>query len=333
MKINVGINGFGRIGKSVFIQCLNSKNFNVTAINAVNLNIEEIEDYLRYDSCHKYNTSNIDLKIVSSDKFTIGYHEIKLFSDRDPKNLEWKKYKCDCVIDTTGSFLTLEKAKQHDIGLVVMSAPPKDKTPSFIFGANHLEYKNQKVISSSSCTTNCLAPFLKLVVDRYTIENCCFTTIHSSTSSQFTVDVFKKSTRTKRSIFNNIIPHTTGASKSIIEIFPQLKNKIMGNSVRIPVSNCSLLDITLQLKEKDVTLFDLKNLIMNSEFYNIVFSVNEKELVSSDFMTTTTPCILDFKASFCLGNGNFKLMFWYDNEWSYSSQILRLLQHVLGSQN
>ena len=250
MPIKLGINGFGRIGKCVFLQALENKNIEICAINAVNLDVNEMEDYLKYDSCHKYDISDWEFKIISNDKFQFGEHQIKIFSSRDATDLEWKNYGCNYLIEATGSFLTTEKALLHDVDKVIMSAPPVDDTASFIFGANHLDYENQSVISASSCTTNCLAPFIKLINDNYTIKNCCFTTIHAATSSQFTVDGFKRSSRTKRSIFNNIIPHTTGASKAIVNIFPNLEWKITGNSVRVPISNCSLLDITLQIEEE-----------------------------------------------------------------------------------
>jgi glyceraldehyde 3-phosphate dehydrogenase len=325
MRIVIGINGFGRIGKGFFLQALEEENIEIKAINAVNLPINEVEDYLFYDSCHKYDTSKYKIEIISKNQFKIKNQIIYLFSERDPEKINWG---CDYLIEATGSFLTTEKCEKHNVKKVIISAPPKDNTPTFIYGANHLEYKNQKVISASSCTTNCLAPFIKLVKDNYKIKTCCFTTIHAATSSQYTVDVFKKSARIKRSVFNNIIPHTTGASDSIIKLFPDLKWKITGNSVRVPVSNCSLLDVTLQIEEDNITLENIEQLFSYSEFYGKVFSVNKKELVSSDFMTTTTPCILDLKASLSLGNGIFKLMFWYDNEWSYCSQILRLLDHI-----
>ena len=328
MSIKLGINGFGRIGKCIFLQALENKNIEICAVNAVNLNINEIEDYLKYDSCHKYNISDYEFKVISEDKFRIGKHCIKIFSNRDATKLEWRNYGCNYLVEATGSFLTTEKSLLHDVDKIIISSPPSDDTDSFIFGANHLDYKNQNIISASSCTTNCLAPFIKLINDNYNIKNCCFTTIHAATSSQFTVDVFKKSSRTKRSVFNNIIPHTTGASKAIVNIFPNLKQKITGNSVRVPISNCSLLDITLQIEEENVTLENIKELFMYSEFYGDVFLINEKQLVSSDFMTTKTPCILDLNASLSLGNSIFKLMIWYDNEWSYSSQILRLINYI-----
>ena len=325
MKTRIGINGFGRIGKGVFLQALEMENIQIKAINAVNLDIKELEDYLRYDSCHKNIISNYNLEIISNNQFKIKNQIINLLSERDPEKLLWE---CDYLIEATGSFLTTEKCEKHNVRNVIMSAPSKDNTPTFIFGANHLDYTNQKIISASSCTTNCLAPFIKLIKDNYSIKNCCFTTIHSATSSQFTVDVFKKSARIKRSIFNNIIPHTTGASQSIVKLFPDLEGKIIGNSVRVPVSNCSLLDVTLQIEEENITLENIYQLFTYSQLYGKVFSINEKDLVSSDFMSTTTPCILDLKASLSLGKGIFKLMFWYDNEWSYCSQILRLLNHI-----
>jgi glyceraldehyde 3-phosphate dehydrogenase len=209
-----------------------------------------------------------------------------------------------------------------------MTAPSKDNTPTFIYGVNHNNYNGENIISGSSCTTNCLAPMLKILNDEYKIKSCIFTTIHATTASQYTVDIVNKLSRTNRSIFNNIIPHTTGASSSIISVLPELNGKINGTSIRVPVLNCSLLDVNIELENKNITLKDIKKLLINSSFYKSVYDINEKKLVSCDFITTTTPTILDINASIDIGNGIFKLFIWYDNEWSYSTQIIRLLKHV-----
>ena len=265
---------------------------------------------------------------MSPTEIQINHHKITLFSDRNAKNLQWRKFGCTYVIDATGCYLTMDKCKEHDVDHVIITAPAKDDLPTFIYGANHTQYNGEKIISNSSCTTNCLAPMLKALNDAYTIDNCNFTTIHATTASQYTVDILNKSARTNRSIFNNIIPHTTGASSSITCVLPELKGKIQGTSLRVPVLNCSLIDLNVELENKDVKLKDIAALLQSHSLFDIVYQTNTKNLVSCDFITTKTPTILDIKASIDLGNGRFKLFLWYDNEWSYSAQIIRNIEHM-----
>ena len=327
--IDIGINGFGRIGKCIFLQLLNNDKFNICAINAVNLELSEMEDYLNYDSNHKY--PKMKVEIISSNQIKIKNNYITILSDFNAKNLNWKKYNCKYVIDATGVFLTTPKCLEHDVDYVIMTAPPKDNTPTFIYGTNNEKYDGEKVISASSCTTNCIAPMLKLLNDNFTLNDCNFTTIHATTSTQYTMDILHKSSRTNRSIFNNIIPHTTGASSSIIAVLPELKGKINGTSVRVPVSDCSLLDMNVEFGNKDVKMEDIEKLIMDNKLYKVVYDINKKNLVSSDFITTTTPSILDLKASIHMKEDKFKLMLWYDNEWSYSAQVIRIIEYMYES--
>jgi glyceraldehyde 3-phosphate dehydrogenase len=325
--IQIGINGFGRIGKCVFLQLINNTNFKICALNAINININEIEDYLRYDSTHKYN-QDIKVDIISHNEFKINHHCVKLLSDKNAKNLEWKIYNCEYMLDATGCFLTTEKCKEHDVNYVLITAPAKDLTPTFVYGVNHDLYNGEKIISASSCTTNSISPMLKLLNDNYGIHFCNFTTIHATTSSQYPVDSVNNPSRINRSILNNIIPHTTGASSSIISILPELKNKINGASVRVPVLSGSLLVVDIELINKNICLYDITELFLNHELFDIVYQINTKKLVSCDFITTKTPTILDVKASIEFGDGRFKLMLWYDNEWSYSAQLIRILEQM-----
>ena len=216
-----------------------------------------------------------------------------------------------------------------------MSSPPKDLTPTFIYSVNDDKYNGEHIITGSSCTTNCIAPMLRILEDAFTIKSCVFTTIHATTGSQYVVDVQQKSSRSNRSIINNIIPHTTGASSSIISVLPELKGKINGTSIRVPVVNCSLVDLNIELEDKNITLKDISNLLKNSPYYKTVFDISSKKLVSCDFITTETPTILDTNASIDMGNGKCKLMIWYDNEWSYSSQLIRLvdIMHQYNNKN
>ena len=327
--IKVGINGFGRIGKCLLLQLLENPKYSITCLNAPSIVLKEIEDYLTYDTTHKHGIK-IKVNILDDNTFEINKHKIRLFQERDAKKILWP---CDYLFDATGAYLTTEKCKDHNAPYIIMSSPPKDATPTFIYGVNDTKYGGESVISGSSCTTNCIAPMLRILNDAYKVENCVFTTIHATTASQYVVDVLKKSARTNRSIINNIIPHTTGASSSIISVLPELEGKINGTSVRVPVVNCSLIDMNIELGLKDVTLNDIQELLGASEYYNTVYNVTNKNLVSSDFTTTVTPSILDVNASISLNHGKFKLFVWYDNEWSYSAQLIRMVESMYNFNN
>lgn len=323
----IGINGFGRIGKTCLLQLIQDEDVQIKCINATSIHINEIEDYLKYDTTHKSYNKNFKFEILSHDQFKINHHTITLFSDRNPKNIPWRKFGCNIVIEATGSFLTSEKCSQHDVDNVIITSPAKDNTPTYIYGVNHDKYKGESIISASSCTSNCLAPMLHFLCNNYGIKHAVFTTVHASTASQNTVDILDQKARTSRSIFNNIIPHSTGASSSISFVLPELNGKIFGTSVRVPVVNCSLLDLNVEL-ESTVNLKDILNSIKLNEQYGVLYDINNKKLVSNDFTTTTTPCIIDSKSTIDMGNGKFKFMIWYDNEWSYSAQIIRLVKEV-----
>lgn len=330
--IGIGINGFGRIGKCCLLQLLNDTTCSVKCINSTALTINDIEDYLKYDSTHVKYDRNFKVEIVSSTCFKINHHVITLVADRNPKNIPWRSLGCDTVIEATGSFLTTNKCAQHDVDNVIITAPAKDDTPTYIYGVNHENYTGESVISASSCTSNCLAPILHLLSQEYGIKNSIFTTIHATTASQNTVDIANQKARTSRSIFNNIIPHSTGASSSVINVLPELRGKVFGTSVRVPVVNCSLLDLNVELDtittNMAVGLNEICKTIQNNKYYGEVYDINHKKLVSMDFATTETPCILDVKSCIDAGDGKFKLMLWYDNEWSYSTQIIRLTRHI-----
>jgi len=320
--ITIGINGFGRIGKIIFLQLLEKKYINVAAINMPNFDMKYIETYLKYDSVHKYNT-NWNIELIDENNFKINNKIIRVFRDTNANNLNWKEYDISYVIDSTGAYLTTDKCKSHNVDYVIISAPPKDNTPIFVYNVNHEKYNGEKIVSNASCTTNCITPVLKILDDKYRINNANFTTIHATTASQSTVDIKNSNNRTHRSILNNIIPHSTGASGSIFELIPSLKDKIYGTSLRVPVSNVSLVDLNVEL-DKDVTF---EQLMRDFQSYRHI-QVNSLNLVSCDFLTTTCPSIIDKKASMHLGGNRFKLMIWYDNEWSYSNQLILLLEYM-----
>ena len=320
--VPVGLNGFGRIGKCIFLLMLQHEHFYIAAINAPDFNIYNIETYLKNDSVHKYNKDFV-IDIVDDDNFKVNGHTVHVFRDRNPENLYWNEFNIEILIDATGAFLTQEKIRKHGTKYTIMTAPPKDATPMFVYGANHLAYSGEEVISNASCTTNCITPVLAHLEDKYGIVQSNFTTIHSSTASQKVVDTPNSKSRTCRSIFNNIIPHTTGASSSINKILPTLEGKITGTSVRVPVNNVSLVDLNVELK----TDTSIDEIIADMEQCPFI-KVCERNLVSSDYISTTCSSIVDKYACMPLGNNQFKIMIWYDNEWSYANQVIKLAEVV-----
>jgi glyceraldehyde 3-phosphate dehydrogenase len=326
---NIGINGFGRIGKCVFLQLLRHPVIQVAAINAPTLRIEQVESYLKYDSTHRY-PFNVEFKIIDSETFEINGKRTHIFRNRNANELEWKKYNITYVIEATGAYLTTKKCLEHNVDNVLITAPPKDDTPIFVPGVNDNMFTGQKIVSNASCTTNCITPILKSLEDNFGIKHANFTTVHSTTASQTTIDTLTSSHRTHRSILNNIIPHSTGASGAIAAVIPSLKDKVFGTSLRVPVSNVSMVDLNIELKTP--TTFDILMEIL-SRSHNII-EINYDNLVSSDFMTTTCPSIVDKAASMPLGEPTrYKIMAWYDNEWSYSAQVIRLLETMINYNN
>lgn len=319
----VGINGFGRIGKSIFIQILKQKNLKVVALNIPNFDINNIKTYLNYDTCHQYPIVD-DIEVIDHEYFSIGNQKIRVFNNRNAQEINWKKYNIEFVIDSTGAYLTTEKVTLHNVNYVIMCAPPKDNTPQFIVNGNHTLYQGERYVSNSSCTTNCIVPVLKFLEDHYQIKTANFTTIHATTASQTTIDTNHLDKRTHRSIYNNIIPHTTGASKAITKIIPSLKGKIFGTSLRVPVINVSLIDLNVKLEKKT----DLPSLLEHFRECQFILVNDKKHLVSSDFNTTSCPSIIDSHACLQLSDNEFKLLIWYDNEWSYSSKVIQLVSYM-----
>ena len=323
--IYFGINGLGRIGKSILIQYLNNdnKNIKIKAINIPDFDINNLDTYLKNDSTHNY-SKNFDIKIINKNLCNINGNDIHILNNRDASKLNWRSYNIEYVIDSTGINLTQDQCYKHNVDYVIICAPPKDNTLQFVYNVNQNSYNGENIISNASCTTNCITPVLKFLNEKYEILNANFTTIHATTASQNTIDTNRFKNRTSRSILNNIIPHSTGASKSITKLLPELNNKIKGTSLRIPVSNVSIVDLNVKLN-KNISFDDLFHEINKCDYIEL----NDKSLVSSDFNTTTNPSIIDKNASLDLGNNEFKLMIWYDNEWSYSSQVLKLLKHII----
>lgn len=321
--IRIGINGFGRIGKAILNQALDNKNIRVNAINFPGFNIQKIESYINNDSFHKTNKRNI--QIVSDNTININGNIIDFYDARIPNKNMWKDSDSKYVFETTGKFLTESTAKEHNVDYMIMCAPSKDSiVPQYLYNGNHLEYNGEKIVSNSSCTTNCIVPLIKILNEKYGIEHCNFITVHAATASQSVLDNPHLKKRNHRSVFNNIIPATTGASKSAIKILPELEGKIYGTSVRIPTGNVSMVDMNIKLSKKE----SLSNILEFLRGKDEIIVSDDEHLVSSDFCTTENPTIVDSAACLEMGDNNYKFTIWYDNEWSYSAQALKLLNHI-----
>lgn len=319
-QINVGLNGFGRIGKCLFLQMLEIENISIRVINT-SLDLKSIENYINHDSNH--GRRNYLVEIIDDKKIKIEDHEITIVNERILGDINWRELGVEYLFETSGVYLTHDDLNTHLVDYILLSSPPKDDTKMFCFGVNHDKYQGERIISTASCTTNCLCPFLNFCENYLDgIEEASFVTVHSATSSQSVSDMSRDKKRTNRSIFNNIIPHTTGASKSIGEIIPSLKNKIVGNSIRVPVSNVSMVDLNIRFY-KEINKYKFFSIL--EEFPDEeVISVNHDNCVSSDFMTSEIPCIVDYNSVLEISPKSLKIQIWYDNEWSYSSQMLRM---------
>ncbi|HHV40072.1 MAG: type I glyceraldehyde-3-phosphate dehydrogenase [Bacteroidales bacterium] len=327
--IKVGINGFGRIGRLVFRAAQNKENIQVVGVNDL-LDVDYIAYMLRYDTVHGKFDGTVE---VQGNKLIVNGNPIRVTSERDPANLKWNEVGAEYVVEATGLFLTHEKAEAHlraGAKRVLMSAPSKDDTPMFVYGVNHKEYKGQDIVSNASCTTNCLAPVVKILNDKYGLIEGLMTTVHSITATQKTVDgPSAKDWRGGRAASGNIIPSSTGAAKAVGRVMPELNGKLTGMSFRVPVVNVSAVDLTCRL-EKPATMEDIKadmKAASEGEFKGIL-GYTEDAVVSSDFIGDPRTSIFDAGASISLNPHFVKIVAWYDNEWGYSNKILDMLTHM-----
>ncbi len=337
--LRVGINGFGRVGKSLFLQLMLEAEkwpgILVVAVNSPRLEIGDLEKYLKYDSIHQHYDRNFAVRVCGDDSNTFEFkyqgisRKIRLIRERDPAKIEWN---VDLLFEATGAFLTQSAIEKHRVPYAIITAPAKDSAiPTYICGVNESRYSGERVISAASCTTNCIAPLLKRVMEWYGgIESASFTTIHATTASQSILDgaeTNSKSARSSRSIFNNLIPATTGASQAIKAVIPELgaAGKIQGMAIRVPTNDVSVVDLVLHT-EQPILLADLWEKIR--KLGSNIIRLEEDELVSSDFIGSTAPTIVDKASALQLGDKSVKLLVWYDNEWSYSTQCIRLAQHI-----
>jgi glyceraldehyde 3-phosphate dehydrogenase len=328
--MKIGINGFGRIGRLACRIASLRADVEIVAINDL-LDIDYIAYLLKYDSTHGQFKGTIEVKDGS---LYVNGAKIRVTSEKDPTNLKWDEVDVDIVLECTGLFLTQHDAQKHiqaGAKKVILSAPAKDDTPTFVMGVNHLTLKSdQLIISNASCTTNCLAPIAKVLNDNFGIVEGLMSTIHAVTATQKTVDgPSMKDWRGGRGGFQNIIPSSTGAAKAVALVIPSLKGKLTGMSFRVPVADVSVVDLTVRLEKE--TSYDEICAAMKAASENElkgILGYTEEDVVSTDFLSDSRTSIFDAKAGISL-NGNFvKVVSWYDNEWGYSNKLIDLAVHA-----
>ena len=330
MTIKLGINGFGRIGRMVFRAAVqNFPDIEVVAINDL-LEPDYLAYMLKYDSVHGRFKGDIS---VDGSTLLVNGKRIRLSALKDPTALKWNEAGADIVIEATGLFLTKETAQMHiDAGAkkVIMSAPSKDDTPMFVFGVNDKTYAGQAIISNASCTTNCLAPVAKVLNDHWGIKRGLMTTVHAATATQKTVDgPSNKDWRGGRGILENIIPSSTGAAKAVGVVIPELNKKLTGMSFRVPTSDVSVVDLTVELSRPASYEEICKTMKAQSEgAMKGVLGYTEEKVVGSDFRGEVCTSVFDADAGIALDSTFVKIVAWYDNEWGYSNKVLEMARVI-----
>ena len=332
MALRIGINGFGRIGRMVFRAVAKEAEF--SGIEVVGINDLLDPDYLAYmlkfDSVHGNFPGEI---AVDSGNLVVNGRKIRLSAVKDPAELKWNEVGADVVIDCTGLFLTTESCEKHlaaGARKVVQSAPSKDSTPMFVYGVNHLKYAGEAVVSAASCTTNCLAPVAKVLNDRFGIQRGLMTTVHAATATQKTVDgPSSKDWRGGRGILENIIPSSTGAAKAVGVVLPELNKKLTGMAFRVPTSDVSVVDLTVEL-EKGASYEEVCNAMKAAAAGPLkgILGYTSEKVVSTDFRGCSMPSIFDADAGIALDPTFVKVVVWYDNEYGYTCNMLRFVQHI-----
>lgn len=326
-KIKVGINGFGRIGRLVFRAAQERDDIQIVGINDL-LDVEYMAYMLRYDTMHGQFKGTIE---IEDGKLVVNGNPIRITSEMDPANLKWDEVGAEYVVESTGLFLTKEKAEAHikaGAKRVVMSAPSKDDTPMFVCGVNTDKYDGQPIVSNASCTTNCLAPIVKVLNDNFGVETGLMTTVHSTTATQKTVDgPSKKDWRGGRAAAGNIIPSSTGAAKAVGKVIPELNGKLTGMSFRVPTLDVSSVDLTVNLKT-DTTYEAICEAMKKASEGELkgILGYTEDQVVSSDFLGDKRTSIFDAKAGIQLTPRFVKIVSWYDNEVGYSNKVLDLIK-------
>jgi glyceraldehyde 3-phosphate dehydrogenase len=332
MAIKVGINGFGRIGRMVFRAVAKEAEFADIEIVGINdlLEPEYLAYMLKYDSVHGRFNGQV---AVDGKDLVVNGKKIRLTAVRDPAELKWNEIGADLVIDSTGLFLTKESCEKHlaaGAKKVVQSAPSKDDTPMFVYGVNHLKYAGETIVSAASCTTNCLAPVAKVLNDNWGIKRGLMTTVHAATATQKTVDgPSNKDWRGGRGILENIIPSSTGAAKAVGVVIPELNKKLTGMAFRVPTSDVSVVDLTVELL-KEASYADIcKAMKAASEgAMKGVLGYTDEKVVATDFRGFSAPSVFDSEAGIALDSTFVKVVAWYDNEYGYTCNMLRFVKHV-----
>jgi glyceraldehyde 3-phosphate dehydrogenase len=330
MSIKVGINGFGRIGRMVFRAATqNFPDIEIVGINDL-LEPDYLAYMLKYDSVHGRFKGTVS---VDGNTLIVNGKKIRLTAVKDPAELKWGEVGADIVVESTGLFLTKETAQKHisaGAKKVIMSAPSKDDTPMFVFGVNDKTYAGQSIISNASCTTNCLAPIAKVLNDSFGIKRGLMTTVHATTATQKTVDgPSNKDWRGGRGILENIIPSSTGAAKAVGVVIPELNKKLTGMSFRVPTSDVSVVDLTVELKQ-DTTYEQICSAMKAASEGPMkgVLGYTDEKVVSTDFRGDARTSIFDAEAGIALDGTFVKIVSWYDNEWGYSSKVLEMARVI-----
>jgi glyceraldehyde 3-phosphate dehydrogenase len=328
--MKIGINGFGRIGRLAFRAAMQRKDIEVVGINDL-VEPDYMAYMLKYDSTHGLFNGTIE---VVNGNLVVNGQTIRVTAERDPANLKWNEIGAEYIIESTGLFLTQETAQKHiDAGAkkVVMSAPAKDDTPTFVMGVNHKTLlPTQNIVSNASCTTNCLAPITKVLMDNFGIIEGLMTTVHATTATQKTVDgPSAKDWRGGRGASQNIIPSSTGAAKAVGLVIPAIKGKLTGMAFRVPLADVSVVDLTVRL-EKPATYEQIKKAMKDASEGELkgILGYTEDAVVSQDFLGDARTSIFDADAGIALNDNFVKIVSWYDNEWGYSNKIVDLLQHM-----
>ncbi len=329
MTIKVGINGFGRIGRFVFRAAFERSDIEIVGINDL-IDVDYMAYMLKYDSTHGRFKGTVDVK---DGNLIVNGKTIRVTAERDPANLKWDAIGADVVAEATGLFLTDDTARKHITAgakKVVLTGPSKDATPMFVMGVNHATYAGQDIVSNASCTTNCLAPIAKVLNDKFGIESGLMTTVHATTATQKTVDgPSAKDWRGGRGASQNIIPSSTGAAKAVGVVLPELNGKLTGMAFRVPTTNVSVVDLTVNLKTS-ASYADICAAMKAASEGELagVLGYTEDEVVSTDFNGETCTSIFDSKAGIALTDKFVKVVSWYDNEIGYSNKVLDLIAHI-----
>jgi len=329
MAINVGINGFGRIGRLVLRAAATREDINVVAINDL-LDIDYIAYLFKYDSTHGRFDGTVE---VQDGHLVVNGKKIRVTAEKTPENLAWDAVGVDVVIEATGLFLTKETAEKHITAgakKVVLSAPSKDDTPMFVMGVNDADYAGQTIVSNASCTTNCLAPIAKVLNDEFGIKDGLMTTVHATTATQKTVDgPSMKDWRGGRGASQNIIPSSTGAAKAVGKVIPELNGKLTGMAFRVPTANVSVVDLTVNLS-KPASYEEICKVMKAASEGSLkgILGYTEDAVVSQDFIGETLSSVFDATAGISLTDTFAKVVSWYDNEVGYSNRVLDLVAHI-----